>query len=205
MVPPTASRSVERRQTALRGPASSSADEKAVATKATPQKPLRADEAVTQFPWLDPKRVTAGAGERLRESRPSSGVAPVPGRIGASSFSTRSSGRIGRMASLGSATRVLSQVDLASSTGRRLGGQSKRDGVGRGPQRDQGGRASRDRRAKRGRPWRPSSAAQLPEPGRCWPIKVRSCLFSSPVVLVFAPVQPFRKRVRSNACCLRHR
>src|SRR5262245_12173279 len=73
---------VERRQTALRGRVTAPSGEATVATRATPQKPLRADRPVTQSAWLDPRRVTASAGVSAKESRPSSGVAPAADRIG---------------------------------------------------------------------------------------------------------------------------
>ena len=52
---------------------------------------------------------------------------------------------------------IVGQVsNLTHPTGHRSGGQSKRDGVGHVPHRDIGGRASKDRRGKRGRRWCPS-------------------------------------------------
>ena len=119
------------------------------AQSATPQKPLRADGAVTQNRRLDPLKRGDGPGWRSAgESRPPSVVVPAPDRIG--SVRQRLARRAASVAHAARWRRLFSSWLISSTralTGHRSGGQSQRDGVGRMPQHDTGGRTSRVRRA----------------------------------------------------------
>ena len=148
----------------------------------TPQKPLRAGPAVTQNQRLDPRRVTARRWRAGEESRPPSAgsSSSAPRRL--SSYSTRSPGRLGRPRRRTQRRLFSSRLISSTGTGHRPGGQSKRNGVGRVPQRDRGieSQKSVTRNAVAGSaPVRPIA----PQAGPVSPIKVRSCLYSSPGVL----------------------
>jgi len=149
----------ERHQTALRGPDARLWAKRLSRRSGTPQKPLRAGEAVTHYRRLDPRRVTA-SGRRRGESRLPPADGPARSRVG----SVRQ--RLARRAASARRTavalgRCLFSSGLISRQHARLpaGGQSLTDGVRRMPQRDAGGLRLKRSLADRGRRVAPGSAA----------------------------------------------
>lgn len=142
---------------------------------ATPQKPLRADAAVTQNRQLDPRRVTA------RRRRLGEGIETLVWRLlprVAASASLVAHSLVGphRSQSVVGARRGISfGLKLSPAAGRRPGGQSKRDGVGREPQRDREVEPQTIVAPARS-PWLPQLGRRTPRPGRRVRIKVRSCV-----------------------------
>ena len=180
---------------------------------ATPQKPLRTDEPVTQIDKLDPRRVTADRGRAPGESRP-------PG-VGCSR--SRRVGSVSPHSVVGPPQSQRRWSAPCPSNRRPIPIGFARDlrSPARGPiQPWQGSDRCRSETEEVepqttsrqcGRRDCPSSAVQLPEPGRSSPHRDCSffclsklCVGRGAVVGVSA--QPFRKkRWRSKARCWRHR
>jgi len=190
------SRASERHQTALRGLVPSTPVEATVTPKrdAPETSPFRSgghSKRTARPQWVTVGRWRFGGGIETPDRRCSGSH-----RVG--SVLTQLARRATRPTtprSHGATRRRLSPRDgsrpSSRPTGHRSGGQSKRDGVGRGPQRDGRGRASQDRRASAVAVV-PQFGGQLPGPGRWSHITVRSCLFFSPGVwvLVLRHVSP---------------
>ena len=128
------------------------------------------------------------AGVSARESRPPAVV--VSSSRPHRPVSHRLVGRAASVACVAGRNDACSQTSsISSASGRRPGGQSKCDGVGRVPQRGRRDRCPKSMPRQRGRPWRPSSAVELPRPGRSSSLNASRSVHtssSSPGVLVFA-------------------
>lgn len=127
---------------------------------------------------------------------------PSPDRIG--SVRHRLARRAASVARAAQSRRVNSSTLISSVSHHRspAGGQSKAHGVGRGPQHDARGRASRVGRADAvagGAPVR----RLAPRAGPVSPIRVRSC--GPSLRQGVGSVHPARNRFRSNGTCFRHR
>jgi hypothetical protein len=179
MVLAPASRSVERHQTAFRGPARWPSDQPAVAREARRPRNLSvpARRSLNSHGSI-PRRGDGPGGRSAGGSRPRSAVCPRPNRIG--SVRHRLARRAASVARAARPRRVNSSTLISPLSHHRspAGGQSTLHGVGRVPQHDARGLCLTGRSCGRGRRWCPSSAPGSPDRAGVSPITGRSWVLS---------------------------